>query len=400
MSSRMDSGSSSERLHALDLVRAGALLAGIVYHASLSMLPGVSAWLVMDVARSPAVAALTFILHSFRMATFFLLAGYFGRMVLLRRGTGAFVSDRVRRILVPFAIFLAAQLALFAAALFLGVQTGAVTLGPGFSLWNYLSPANIPLLHLWFLYVLLILYAAMLGLHRLAEILDPDGRLRAGVDRVFGWLLGGFRLPALLALPAAALLLLQPGWLEFWGVIAPDTGLLPAPAPLGIYFLALGCGWMLHRQNGALASLARHWAGNLATACVASAAALWMVGTQIVPAPLFAGGERIVYACLYGAMMWFWTFAAIGAALRFLRRPNRTARYLADTSYWLSLIHLPLVMGLQMLVAPWPLPAPAKLALVVAAAMMLMLASYQWLVRDHAIGRMLSGRKRPGRVAG
>src|SRR5690554_2402973 len=109
-----------ERIHALDLVRSLALLLGIVFHAALSLLPGYEAWLVMDQARSWPVAWLAFALHSFRMTTFFLLAGYFGRMLRERRGTRGFVGNRAKRILAPLLVFWLPVMILFALAVTLG----------------------------------------------------------------------------------------------------------------------------------------------------------------------------------------------------------------------------------------------------------------------------------------
>src|SRR5687768_870053 len=95
----------SERLHALDFVRASALLLGIVFHAALPFMADYELWLVLDQERSRPITWLAFSLHMFRMTTFFLLAGYFGRLLLVRRGPGGFVKDRAKRILTPLVIF-------------------------------------------------------------------------------------------------------------------------------------------------------------------------------------------------------------------------------------------------------------------------------------------------------
>ena len=52
---------------------------------------------------------------------------------------------------------------------------------------------------------------------------------------------------------------------------------------------------------------------------------------------------------------WTWTFACIGAALRFCSSASPVRRYLADASYWVYLAHLPVVFFLQALVGqqPW-----------------------------------------------
>ena len=68
---------------------------------------------------------------------------------------------------------------------------------------------------------------------------------------------------------------------------------------------------------------------------------------------------RLAGAICYALAIWTTTFAAIGLALRFLSGFSPTRRYLADASYWLYLIHLPILMALQVAVShldwPWPI---------------------------------------------
>src|SRR4051812_19157698 len=85
------------RLHALDAVRAGALLLGVAFHASMSFLPGPQIWVVRD-TQSPAIGLFFVVAHMFRMAAFFLIAGYFGRMLFQKRGTGGFIRNRLARV--------------------------------------------------------------------------------------------------------------------------------------------------------------------------------------------------------------------------------------------------------------------------------------------------------------
>ena len=88
----------SDRLHALDAVRAMALLAGIVLHAAMSFFLPIP---VRDASSSTALAVAFYVIHAFRMSLFFLIAGFFGRLLLERRGVRGFVKDRAKRILVP-----------------------------------------------------------------------------------------------------------------------------------------------------------------------------------------------------------------------------------------------------------------------------------------------------------
>ena len=71
--------SPSTRLHYLDATRAFALLLGIVFHASLSFMPVFIGWAVMDVSTSYIAGGFALISHTFRMALFFLIAGFSAR---------------------------------------------------------------------------------------------------------------------------------------------------------------------------------------------------------------------------------------------------------------------------------------------------------------------------------
>jgi hypothetical protein len=94
----------SERLHGLDALRGGALLLGVVLHASMSFIPA-PIWIVADDRQSVWAGVLFFAIHLFRMATFFLLAGLFAHMMLGRRGVGGFLKDRFIRIGGPLGVF-------------------------------------------------------------------------------------------------------------------------------------------------------------------------------------------------------------------------------------------------------------------------------------------------------
>src|SRR3954451_21979351 len=83
----------------LDALRAGAMLLGIVLHASLSFFP--SYWMVTDRRQDPAFGIVFSAIHGFRMPLFFVMSGFFSAMLLRRRGRGALVKHRFRRVFLP-----------------------------------------------------------------------------------------------------------------------------------------------------------------------------------------------------------------------------------------------------------------------------------------------------------
>src|SRR5882672_12920209 len=114
--------SNQERLHALDAVRAFALLAGIVLHATMSFFLPIPAH---DVSQSATLATVFSLIHPWRMTTFFLVAGLFARLVVEKRGARGFVADRAKRILVPLVVGWVILAPLTIAALIWGVTRSA-----------------------------------------------------------------------------------------------------------------------------------------------------------------------------------------------------------------------------------------------------------------------------------
>ena len=136
------------------------------------------------------------------------------------------------------------------------------------------------------------------------------------------------------------------------------------------------------------------WALYLLAAIGATAAALVLGGGT---GPVIATPEQslttLSFAALYGFASWCWTIAIIGFAVRHLAGHSPARRYLADASYWIYIVHLPIVIALQTLIAPYQWPWFAKYPLILAVAFAIMLASYQLIVRYSWIGSILNGKK-------
>ncbi len=83
----------------LDALRAGAMLLGIVLHASLSFFP--SFWIVTDRRQDPGFGIVFSAIHGFRMPLFFVMSGFFSAMLLHRRGRRSLVKHRFHRVFLP-----------------------------------------------------------------------------------------------------------------------------------------------------------------------------------------------------------------------------------------------------------------------------------------------------------
>lgn len=104
-----------------------------------------------------------------------------------------------------------------------------------------------------------------------------------------------------------------------------------------------------------------------------------------------------LYAYAYGLTGWLLTLGFLGCFRRFFSRPSPRFRYLADSSYWLYIMHLPVLYHIQILIAPWELPWPVKYVIYLVPTMIVLLLSYHYLVRSTVIGQVLNGRRYPFR---
>ncbi|MFO0905052.1 MAG: acyltransferase family protein [Pirellulales bacterium] len=221
--------------------------------------------------------------------------------------------------------------------------------------------------HLWFLWFLCWLVAGF------ALIAPAAERWLTGWNpRWFAWLLAPLTL-----LPEA---LMGQGPVRF----GPDTatGLLPQPHLLAYYglFFAYGALGFAAQEHGAVWGR-RGWS----LVCVAVLLAF--------PATLAAIGNLAVTTVAQTVYAWTMSLGLIGVFRRHLPSESRVLRYVADSSYWLYLAHLPLVIGLQWQVRDWPLPAALKFLAINVVAVALLLVAYHWLVRPTWLGALLNGRR-------
>jgi peptidoglycan/LPS O-acetylase OafA/YrhL len=383
------------RQHGLDAVRGGAFLLTVTFHAALSFLPGPQIWVTRDTPNM-GIADFFVVSHMSHMLIFFLLAGFFARMSIERRGVGAFIKDRLLRITLPGLVFWPFVMAGIIATFVWGAITmhggGAMSAPPkppGF------SAATFPLTHLWFLYALTLTYAGALVFVGLGKLIDPKGRMRARVyDPAMSFLVKSRLLAPVLALPVAVLFFTSPAWLPTMGITTPDTGFVPNVIAARSFSLAFLVGWVLQRQQHLLDLIRRDWFGYCLAAAVASVLLVQIKPVQFF-APITAFAHPAQLAGLYALAAWCWTIGLIGAGLRFLNEDNRVVRYVSDASYWIYIAHLPVVMAAQVLVYRLQAPALVKFAMVILGSFLVLFASYHLLVRHSVLGAWLNGRKVP-----
>jgi hypothetical protein len=171
----------------------------------------------------------------------------------------------------------------------------------------------------------------------------------------------------------------------------PDTstGILPLPAVFAYYAVFFGYGAMYFGANDqAVAVGTGYWWKLAAAVLILFPIGLSLQGSQ-------STGVRIMFAVMQVSYAWAMSFGMMGLFARFCSSPRFSIRYLSDSSYWLYLAHVPLVVALQFFVRDSTFPSLLKFGFVCSVTTALLLISYQMCVRNTWLGALLNGRRYP-----
>ncbi len=154
-----------ERIHYLDNLRVWAMLLGVVLHAGLSFaIPAQTVWLATDTQGSVLIDISIWFIHLFRMGLFYLLSGYFGALLVERKGVRSFLINRLVRVAMPLVLFWPFLMGAMVMVIILAVgmdyeKRGMMRLIE--AAWESAAGADssddeLGWMHLWFLYYLLL----------------------------------------------------------------------------------------------------------------------------------------------------------------------------------------------------------------------------------------------------
>lgn len=246
------------------------------------------------------------------------------------------------------------------------------------------TPVFILIWFLWFLVWLVALFAAYTG-------------LAVGV----GWTASSLRF---LLSPSRFLWLIPLTALPQWfmgsghGEFGPDTsmGVLPMPHVLAYYAIFFFFGALYFDADDTEGRLGNSWRWLLPVTLllVFPLALEFATGTfgwreHLLP----PNAHHLASALLQAAYAWLMTFCSIGMFRSLLTREKPWIRYVSDSSYWMYLAHLPLVIAAQAVIRSWPAPAIVKLTFLSIVLTGFLLLTYRFFVRYTWIGLFLNGRR-------
>ena len=343
------------RLASLDNARATLLLLGVLFHASVFV------YLYQkpeSLGEFLLVVYLHQFLHVFRMPAFFVIAGFFASYLLQTRGPNKFLRNRLQRIALPLLLF-------WIPLVFANSWTSQGAWLTGRGTFDVLP---IDFGHLWFLYFLilfcLVLWAFSSPLQKLL------------IKRVS---------PHLFLLFLAAALPLIPGVFDQEGTLATSTRISPDPGLLLLYFLIFLSGALAYNQQELWLTFLRK-------------RALWLFAVLLLSFTIFfviqdwgLVGTRWIYA----ASVISGTYGVLGLFLRFATKQNKAFKFISDASYWLYLVHLPLVFFFLFSLGINGFGAIATILLTSVLTIVVGLVTYKVFVRHTFISTLLNGKRHP-----
>jgi peptidoglycan/LPS O-acetylase OafA/YrhL len=149
------------------------------------------------------------------------------------------------------------------------------------------------------------------------------------------------------------------------GSFGPDSsiGLLPLPSVLAYYAVFFFFGAVYWDMDDSDGRLGRRWYISLPVALLI----VFPIGLDLTSAtfgivPQLQNAQTNILAAkfLQATFAWLMTFGSIGLFRRLLSHESKTMRYISDSSYWLYLAHLPLILLAQWFVKDSQIPALIK----------------------------------------
>lgn len=371
---------SEPRYHALDNLRAIMMWLGIVLHVTMHYVTMPFHLPMRDDRTTPLADLLAVTIHAFRMPVFFIIAGFLGAMLLQRRGPAAYLRHRMLRLALPFALF--GPFIVAATGIAILAFLNRMALGQ-WGLDRSVLPREMATgpstAHLWFLWLLVWFSAATAAgamLPRAPFVLAGAFLARLGT----AW--WGF---AVLTLP-----LVLAGWGYDHGILAA-SGKLLLPWQEWLHnatFFAFGLALWAHRDT-LLPHYERTWRRYAWAGFALFVVLLVFRRIGEVPWPLFSA--------TYNALAWLWGFAWIGLGLRVLGQRSGMLTYLAESAYWVYLVHLPIAIGVAAALYQQPLPAVVKILIGILVTSAVCLGTYELLVRRTWVSVLLNGKRHPRR---
>lgn len=376
------------RRHDLDWLRVLAILLLLYFHTAM-IFTAEWGWHIKNAETSNLLLEFNFFLSRFRMAVLFLVAGAGTAYALGRRGAHGYLTERLRRLLIPLGF---GVLVVVPPQIYLERIAGGAEYGSFLEFWpSVLRLEPYPLgstswHHLWFVAYLLLYSVAALPFF-LWWRSDAAAQARARADRFLAR--GGIYL---LGLPPAA-------------VLAALAVQYPGPqnvvddwARLLFYFLLFMYGFVLCRAELVWRTIVARRRTALRLAVLSVLVINYVRWNGLSPTWGY-NVANVAWLGLDGLNSWFWVLAIIGYGRRYLSFRNRVLDYANEASYPFYILHQTVIVVVGYYVVQTPESILAKFLFTSTVSLLLTVVTYELFVRPYAVPRLLFGMKPRGAPA-
>lgn len=389
----------NQRLSAFDNLRAFLALLGIPFHTVLFLagylyLEHADLMQLVQGASSQVKSFMlsVFYIHVFRMPIFFLLAGFFARLIYQQRGERKFIANRVCKIGLPFLFciswavilyFAIMKIAAFFPSIFpLSLRDIAIALykikGGAWGIINDVRST-------WFLYDLLIFYSATLFVLYLKKHFCFVNKTIKKINWGLLILLTQRYCYLIVALFETVLLIRQ----DNLGFTTFENGLTPSLGLLSFYGVWYGMGWWLFGHQDKFMFLFRRSVLKLLLSIALYMFFLYWYFYCGVKADFY---QRAIGLFFYQLSSVLAVFAFMGLFVNLISKQNKFLRYISGASYWIYLVQVPIVMTLVASTYRHGDNFFAASIRVSAISFIIALLSYQFFIRHAWLSRFLGGK--------
>ena len=357
----------NERIHYLDSLRAFAMYLGIILHATLPFFPWHGSYEMKE-----GYGILLLIIHGFRMPLFMIISGFFAEMIIRKHGMIKFIDNRLRRIGLPYLVFVPLITALF---------ISTYIIGSVFVDWDSLKiskEANesknddeFSHAHLWFMYFLLIFTFIYSGILYFSKKISININIKYCLIAIIPMIL--------------FFIIFQPE--EIISRPTTDVSFLPHWSILGYYFAFFLFGTLFFRleNNGR----------NLIEKISKKQKFFYLIPIISFFVCLIIDENK---AYLLGELFNFlYTLSSIVVLVlifyKFINIPSSKIRYLSNASYYIYIIHIPFIILFQGMFSSLEIHHSLKFIMIIILTTGISLITYHYFVRNTFIGILLNGKK-------
>ncbi|MBL4661403.1 MAG: acyltransferase family protein [Alcanivoracaceae bacterium] len=385
----------STRFHYLDNVRALAMFAGIVFHAALAYSPLMhNLWFTTSSQTSAVLDMFSWFIHLFRMPVFFLISGFFTLMLIQKRGISGLLKNRALRILLPFIVFYPFIMWSYVALIGWGINN-LENLSPMLQFFKMMKdvpdtpPPELSTTHLWFLFNLFLFVLTVALMYKLKFFQSKFVSKITSVKFI------------IIIFP----LVLVP---------ALVTQSVPHPAPekfypqlwsFGFYGLFFILGSMVFLKQNILNELNRYKKGLLAASIIIYAFFYYSLPDTIsieTIMVMMAGNnynlsyfiKQIPLAMAEAYIAVYMTLYCLLIGKQFLNKHNKAFKLISDSSYWVYIIHMPVLLMVQFLMTDIEINIWLQFVISISVTFIIGMSTYFAFIRWSPIGWLLNGRKK------